>query len=211
LGDLYSVVWMENSDAAGPWEPIQVQTQITITETTMSHVMEYGTKAFTTLPIGDFQGNLNYTPSYHQNFVKRSTPLNVVQSPVDSRDINLHVKYTTYMYAVQSKAAAEVIQQALSELQAELTRREFSDAFFNAFSTSLNVDSLMSEVKLPVSHTICQKQVDKAIESCGVWNDYSLKYHRIVVNACMQNIQTSSMVSMVNKLCSQMQKSYYYY
>jgi len=211
LGDLYSVVWMENSDAEGEWEPIKVQTQITTQETTLSHVMEYGSKDFVAYPIGDFQGNLNYTPSYHLTFQPKGVAINAArQSPVDSRDINLHVKYNNYIRAVQRKAPAEKVQQALSELQAELARREFADTFFNAFSFSVKSDGSLhsSEVRLPVSGTACQKAVDKAIAECGAWNDYSLKYHKIVVNACMQPGEklTTSLVSTVNSICSQMNK-----
>lgn len=208
LGDLYSVVWMENSDAAGQWEPIEIQTNITIVGTTLSHVMEYGTKAFVNYPIGDFQGNLDYIPSMRQSFAKRAVvPSNAAEkSAVDSRDINLHVKYTTYMYAVQNKASTQEIQKALNALQAELTVREYSDAFFNTFAASINsVNSLFATPKLPVSGTDCQKAVDAAIAQCGVWNDYSLKYHKVVVNACMNHGVTSSLVRVVAKVCGQLQ------
>jgi len=57
LGDVYSVKWMEDSDAQDiETETLQTQFQTTKTETTTSHVMEYGQMDISTLDVGQFQG-----------------------------------------------------------------------------------------------------------------------------------------------------------
>ena len=56
LGDLFSVNWMEDSDAAKMnVETLQQQWQTVKTETTKSQVMQWGDLSWTSEPIGDFE------------------------------------------------------------------------------------------------------------------------------------------------------------
>lgn len=55
LGDLYSINWMEDSDAANVQkESLATQFSTVKEETSKSHVQEFGDLTFTSLPIGDF-------------------------------------------------------------------------------------------------------------------------------------------------------------
>lgn len=60
LGDLYSVNWMEDTDAqmkSGHMftETLQEQYKLVKKETTLSHSLQWGDLSFTSEPIGDFQ------------------------------------------------------------------------------------------------------------------------------------------------------------
>lgn len=58
LGDVYSVNWMENTDASDVTsETLEQQFTIVHKETNTSAVTQYGTTSFTSNPIGDFLGN----------------------------------------------------------------------------------------------------------------------------------------------------------
>lgn len=60
LGDLFSVVWMENTDASLPdKETLEEQFSAVLKGTSKSHVMRYGQMSFTQEVIGDFEGNLD--------------------------------------------------------------------------------------------------------------------------------------------------------
>lgn len=57
LGDLYSIVWMENSDESQVCtETITQQFDIIKAKTTKSHVMEYGDKSIKSEVVGNFEG-----------------------------------------------------------------------------------------------------------------------------------------------------------
>jgi len=81
---------------------------------------------------------------------------------------------------------------------------------FRGFSNAIKSDgSLFNAVRTPVSGTDCQKSVDQAIvDYCGGYNDYSLKYHKLVVNACMQPGEkiAETLIQTFQDLCSQMKK-----
>lgn len=64
LGDLYSVNWMEDSDAMDPsLETLAVQFETVKTLTAQSHVMEYGQTDFKDEVVGDFIGDLDIAPA----------------------------------------------------------------------------------------------------------------------------------------------------
>jgi len=55
LGDLYSVTWMEDSDAMDlSAETLATQFQTVLKATDLSHVMEYGQTTFKNEVVGDF-------------------------------------------------------------------------------------------------------------------------------------------------------------
>lgn len=55
LGDLFSVNWMEDSDKKGKMsETLDAQYSVVKTETSKSHVLQWGALSFTSEPIGDF-------------------------------------------------------------------------------------------------------------------------------------------------------------
>jgi len=57
LGDLYSVNWMQNADAASLSESLETQYMIVRNLTTMSTVTQWGEQDWVDLAIGDFEGN----------------------------------------------------------------------------------------------------------------------------------------------------------
>lgn len=60
LGDLFSVNWMEDSEAHDVHkESLVTQFNSVLKTTDKSHVMKYGQETFTAEPIGNFQGNFN--------------------------------------------------------------------------------------------------------------------------------------------------------
>lgn len=205
LGDLYSVNWMENSEAAGEQESLASQFTIVVNETDMSHVMEYGVTTFTTLPIGDFQGNLD-TEVSHKNHRKLPELEGKSSTKVDSRDIPLHTAYNNYMRTLKGLEPNEFTDKAANDLVTIIQQRQQADRMFSSISLSLatptmDASRLFSPVNGRISGTQCQKNAAQAVRDyCGGFNDYSLKYFRVIVNACMLPSMDEDGTTLINSI-----------
>lgn len=86
LGDVYSVMWMEDSDKEDlEKETLHEQYQIVKKETNTSHVMEYGDKKIAEEVCGEFQGNVGV-----ENRQRKSLP-RVPFDAVPSEDVPLAI------------------------------------------------------------------------------------------------------------------------
>lgn len=91
LGDEFSTNWMENSDEVGGLnQTLQQQYQTVQSETTLSHVMQYGDLGFVSQLVGDFQGN----GSVSGTFVPGFSELNV--------DVDAHIYAQPHQWNARS-------------------------------------------------------------------------------------------------------------
>lgn len=106
LGDLYSIVWMEDADAAKICtETIGEQFTTIKTKTTKSHVMEFGDLSIKPEVIGNFQGSCDSPSIQNKLYSLFNTAINVVADTFtkteytawDSRDVKLHYLYNRYI------------------------------------------------------------------------------------------------------------------
>jgi len=99
LGDLYSVNWMEDSDASDvSKETLGVQFATVKLETAQSHVMEFGQFDFKTEVIGDFQGDLDIPVTFYERLLRQTKiPFDRNDkkhiSAISSRDVRLNQLY----------------------------------------------------------------------------------------------------------------------
>jgi len=201
LGDLYSINWMENADALGPTETLQAQFVDVRTKTTQSHVMQYGDLTWTSEPIGNYLGsNSTFKPEVVVNPSKSS-------SNVKSADIPMHLAYYKYLRAESTDF--ETRMTLAKQLQQHLARRVAVDNMFMDLSTAAkNVDAFVLKAKMPVvcDGRCCEKLGDAYAARCGGWDDYSLQYHRVIVNLCAdidhQPQEADKLVTTLNSLCA---------
>jgi len=203
LGDLYSINWMENADAMGPTETLQAQFVAVKTATTLSHVMQYGDITWTSEPIGNYLG-ANHT----KTFVPKVTKDTSSSSNVKSADIPMHLAYYKYLRAEADDFEG---RQALAkELQQHIARRLAVDQVFMDLANAANYqDAFYIKAKMPVvcDGRCCEKLQHAYARSCGGWDDYSLQYHRVVVNVCagieQQPDQADYLVEKLTSMCTQ--------
>jgi len=201
LGDLYSINWMENADAQGPTETLQAQFTEVRTKTTQSHVMQYGDLSWTSEPIGNYLGNNSTFKAQVVTNPSKSS------SNVKSQDIPMHLAYYKYLRA---EATDFETRMALSkQLQQHLIRRVAVDNYFmDLASAANNVDAFSLKAKMPVvcDGRCCEKLSDVYAAKCGGWDDYSLQYHRVIVNLCasidQQPTEADKLVASLNSLCA---------
>jgi legumain len=202
LGDLYSINWMENADSLGPTETLQAQYVAVKQLTTMSHVMQYGDLTWTSEPIGNYLG-----VNASKTFVPKVTKSTGSSSNVKSADIPMHLAYYNYLRA--DATDFEGRQRLAKELQQHLARRVAVDQLFMSFAEAAgNKDNFVLKAKMPVvcDGRCCEKLGNAYAKNCGGWDDYSLQYHRVVVNVCadidQQPDQADQLVAKLNAMCA---------
>jgi legumain len=202
LGDLYSINWMENAEAAGPTETLQAQFLDVRTKTTQSHVMQYGDLSWTSEPIGNYLGGSNTT--FKAEVVKNPSRSS---SNVKSADIPMHLAYYKYLRAESTDFEARMA--LAKELQQHIARRVAVDKMFMDLTTAANnVGAYTLKAKMPVvcDGRCCERLSDVFANQCGGWDDYALQYHRVFVNLCAdinhQPVEADKLVNTLTSLCA---------
>ena len=193
LGDEFSVRWMEDSDAADEKKETLAQQFTTLVgAVTKSHVQKYGDDEFSSLPLADFMGDEPPTPVAAP--ARRSgAPAPV--AAVDSRDARLH--YLRWRLG-ELRGAAEATTEEVAEAEAELAAEEKSRAdatkLFGAVWSQMTGESAPRALERYTAPRdfACHNEV---VESARLaYTDFSLKYHRVVVNLCEMGFDAKRIV-----------------
>jgi len=195
LGDEYSVIWMEDTEAAERGKHLQNQFEDVRGKTKGSHVQQYGVLDWTDESLHNYQGDvaegllgkffhkvgqcvnkLHYFFNRHEkkaikNYMRYLTKAK--ESKVDSRDVKLH-----YLMNKFNNEKNDENEAALTE---ELLLRRNLDNFFSKFNEKFNITEYTSEV----SSFDCLKSSVNAVKSCSrLWGEYTLKYVKNLNTAC---------------------------
>jgi len=164
LGDLFSINWMEDSDAQDlTRESLQQQYQTVKTKTDKSHVMQYGDLSFLSEPVSNFIGSQKKSVSIESN---------AAGSTVSSRDAKL-------MYLV-TRHSRLMSGETQDELNAEILSRRLYDDLFTEIQTIVG-----KPAKASTTDFDCYKDmIDSLEEVCGHTSDYGLKYFRHLYDIC---------------------------
>jgi hypothetical protein len=164
--------------------------------------MQFGDLTFLDLPIGNFES----TPPTKS--VKSSVYTPRPSSGVNSRDVSMHNAYYRYLRAERLTQQSDDTLQVLIN---QLTQRQTADNLFKKLSMDLTlsgvVDSsaqLMSSVSNASCGQCCRDAMDALKMYCGhSYTDYSLQYHRIMVNACQAPLADAAMrlMSSIKNVC----------
>jgi len=189
LGDLYSVAWMENVDAAGRLETLE--TQYTMIKDRVSqngsysegsHVMQYGELDFDGEAIDAFLGDAKAN--------ENSIVSNLFAGVVSNRDAEL-----IYLGA---RHPARLIET--------LARRAKIDAHMFALASKLTnkAHHIMTTVASPVVHDWdCLKTNVEAFNAqCGPLGNYGMKHSRVLANLCNEGISTSEVKEALSTICA---------
>lgn len=211
LGDLFSVNWMEDTDAQNiHQESLATQFDKVQKLTAQSHVMKYGQQSFTNEPIGNFQGNFNdaaISPKKAANFFERvlktakkqltDAPLVDTKkhiSAVHSRDAKMHHLYST----LQTKPGHKIT----IDLSTELNARMRTD---HTFEDLVDEDEIRNSSLLPRDFNCLKEAVNTYEKHCGKLSDYDLRYVRHLVYICEtapSHIATETAIAKIQEACS---------
>merc|ERR1712190_441814 len=198
LGDEFSVRWMEDTEAASiTSETVGQQVTWVVAAVTKSHVQQYGVTSFDSEPIGDFQGNNN---AMDVHAVSRSASEG---NGVDSRQVEVHQAY----YKVLRAQTPQERKLAEEELASVLSRRRAADVKFGAIASTVahgneTLAQEMLEGDISFFDAAChQAMIRKAVDHCGSFTDYSLRYSRLFANLCASNAKKEDVILSIRTVC----------
>merc|ERR1712086_307721 len=210
LGDLFSVNWMEDTDAADiTKESLQDQYEAVKAATTKSPVLQWGELDFTSEPIADFQSNID---SQGNDFWGQliHDGLNILDDAlmlesesaerkntfaVDSRDIKLHYYY--------NKVMVNPTPENHAALQAEIAHRVSVDAIFDKIFDAEHMEKVRAGETAQIQNFDCYRSMIETFEEkCEKLDDYSLKYAKAFVQECETNTVMNGLESSLAKIYS---------
>lgn len=190
LGDLFSVNWMEDTDAAQMnVETLQDQYSSVKTSTDKSHVLQWGQLTFTGETLDNFQSNESSEATIKSIFgdftktiwndvfmIDEQAAARKNEFAVDSRDIQLHMLYNRVMMNPTSEN-----HQALAD---EIAHRMKIDNIFESLFPA-HMAAVKGGDKILPTDFDCYRRLMSAFEDkCEKLDDYSLKYAKAFVAEC---------------------------
>ena len=180
LGDEFSVRWMEDTDAADESrETLDAQFDAVQHKVTKSHVMRFGNLSFVASPLEAFLGD-------EKNASRLAAAAAVAGgSGVDSRDSRLH--WLRWRLHVAQQSDSSTVEELLAAERAvateEASRRAATARFTAVWARVSGLDQrALAQTFLPPRRFECHRAV--AREAALQYTDFSLQYHRVVVNLC---------------------------
>jgi len=204
LGDLFSVVWMQDSDKEDlTRETLQTQFDITKKQTNKSHVQEYGDLTWMSEPVGDFQGE-DKAPS-----LRMWRPRAPLTGLVNSRDIPL--------YQLQRQLRRSVLTSERNNLTKQIVRmkqgRSYIDNVIRTLVEHLISDPELQDIVLTVhperlTQLTCHKRVTQAFDQhCFnlAHNTYTLKHVFILANLCESGLDVGDIIDTMVVQCGSLE------
>lgn len=198
LGDVYSVNWMENSDASNiETETLETQFNDVEKETTTSHVMQYGENSLSSLTVGQFQGETQVDQP-------RKPRYDATKDAVPSYDVPLHILQNKIQKALDPATKRKYQQQltvlrekrtyvdhiTLSLLEEVLGANGAKEAF-NTKSPKVTAHDCLEIISPEFSHRCFSYKK----------NPYVLSRVYALVNVCQQGIEPSVVTQAMMKIC----------
>jgi len=187
LGDLFSVNWLENSDAKDTTkETLETQFQAVKKLTNKSHVMQFSDLSFQKDYVSEYIGN-------QDGGLQSSSSISAedrLASSVSTREVDLYRLYQLYNAAKTGQER----QQMGVELQAELAMQQAAESAYRAFA---KIAYPGNEEKQKAARRLRNKPDNmecemSAHEAFGKYcqhkfdfnSGFALQFHQVVVNVC---------------------------
>ncbi|KAL3721243.1 hypothetical protein ACJRO7_005970 [Eucalyptus globulus] len=205
LGDLYSIAWMEDSDAHDLGkETLQEQYLVVKKRTNLSHVMQYGntvlSKAFLSTYMGQSSKKVSSVPLHE---LSSSNSLAVPQ-----RDADLVFFQRQVQKAPKGSSESAEAQKRLDE---QIARRSHADRSINQIVNQLFGDSsaasMLTDVRPEDQPVVddwdCLKTFVRTYEQyCGRLTEYGMQYTRAMANMCNAGVDKNGMEAASIQACS---------
>ncbi|KAM9354687.1 legumain [Pholidichthys leucotaenia] len=201
LGDVYSVMWMEDSDAEDlTKETLRDQFRIVKKLTNTSHVMQYGNLTINHMKVIKFQGNCKEdtcTPASPLNLppVKE---LDVIPSP----DVPLAILKRKAMFSNDKRVMDEYYNQVkLREKMADIIH----DVVKRVTDNEKTTEEILKERTELTQHTCYKAAVKQYKYYCFNWNksqyEYALRHLYALVNLCEKGYPADSILQAIAYVC----------
>jgi legumain len=199
LGDLYSVKWMEDSDDSIGDETLAEQFTRVKTQTSKSHVTEFGDTSLKGEETSNFQGKTDTAPSsllLGKRVVDATAKAPRASTDLPSADAELASAYARFMNTGSPKAAAELTKGMQERMAAKATFEQIATAVTGAKLTARLPEAVDDEC-----HYVAHKAY---VAKCGEWTTGSLKHSADLAIMCAHTKgDARPIVAAIGEACAQ--------
>lgn len=202
LGDVFSVMWMQDSDKENlNTETIHDQFKITKRKTNTSEVMEWGDKSIGKMTVAEFQGNMQ------SNHIVFPAP-NPTNDAVRAEDVDMEILRNLWLLSEDETEREELVKQ-MTELA--LKRAEVDRIVKDIISKTVDHDhrivtGIMEDRVDLYNHDCYQQTVEYLRDTCHQLDlpnfQYSLRRLYAFVNLCEKHVYSFATIkSAIDKTC----------
>ncbi|KAM0935084.1 putative legumain protein [Dioscorea sansibarensis] len=202
LGDLYSVSWMEDSDAHNlkeetiqkQYQKVKARTSNYNTYNAGSHVMEYGNKSMKSEKLYLYQGFNPANANVTDNAI-RTTSMGVI----NQRDADLLFLWRSYERLEDKSERKKEILKEITETMTHRAHLDSSVEFIGKLIFGLETGPSILKAVRPSGQALvddwdCLKSMVRVFEShCGSLTQYGMKHMRAFANICNKGISKDAM------------------
>ncbi|XP_056176522.1 vacuolar-processing enzyme-like [Syzygium oleosum] len=209
LGDLYSIAWMEDSEAHDLGkETLQEQYLVVKKRTNLSHVMQHGntllSKAFLSTYMGLYSKKVS---SVSLDELSSSNSLAIPQRDADlvffQRQVQKAPKGSAESVVAQKRLDEQIahrsnVDRSINQIVNQIVHQLFGDS-----STASMLTDVRTGDQPVVDDWDCLKAFVRAYKQyCGHMSEYGMQYTRAMANMCNAGVDRDSMVAASIQACS---------
>lgn len=203
LGDVYSVKWMENSDAVDlTKETLMKQFQIVKEETNTSHVMQYGDMDYVNDDLDEFQGDGMGSVSGKSPEEYRGEQ---ITDAIPSPDVELNILHHRLKDSASLAERREIAREIEELLKRKEGVRKTMESIVEQCTSSEEQKTRVLKTRADPEDFDCYKQAVKTFSKTCYnlgQNDHALRHVYALSNLCEENIPTEMIVSAIMKECA---------
>lgn len=203
LGDVYSVKWMENSDAIDlTKETLMKQFQIVKEETNTSHVMQYGDMDYVNDDLDEFQGDGMGSVSGKSPEEYRGEQ---ITDAIPSPDVELNILHHRLKDSASLAERREIAREIEELLERKEGVRKTMESIVEQCTSSEEQKTRVLKTRADPEDFDCYKQAVKTFSKTCYnlgQNDHALRHVYALSNLCEENIPTEMIVSAIMKECA---------
>ncbi|XP_067894860.1 legumain [Heterodontus francisci] len=200
LGDVYSVVWMEDSDQEDlKKESLHQQFKIVKRRTNTSHVQEYGNLKLAHMKLNAFQG------SKKSSFNTSQPPVDIVDA-VPSPDVPLAILKRKYMATNDIKVAQKLLKEINAHLESKRLIQESMEKIVSIVTESDEHAAWIINSRSHIRDHVCYQAANYHFKTrCFNWHtplyEYALRQLYALVNLCEESFPINSIRQAMDKVC----------
>jgi len=200
LGDLFSVNWMENSDATDiTQETLSAQFDIVKSKTNLSHVMQWSDTSFTSDDVSDFLGN---TGTLTMPTLSDAEPTNSAWSV---RELELRQAYDYYTAATKGGSRLQAGAELQALLQSQLNAEKSFEKFLNIiYPGDYARQAAARDGSALPENPQCEIAVRENFIKYGKFDassGFAMQFQRYIVNVCADNSHNVDVVDAAKQAC----------
>lgn len=206
LGDLYSVMWMEDSEMKDlAKETLFQQFSIVRKETNLSHVQEYGDLTIGKMKVADFQGFAKRNTTATGSNETQRPRVSPVTDAVPSGDVPMEILWRRLKSAGSHQTATDIRRKIR---HAEKKRKFLIDTIHaivlkSTDGSETKSDSIMN-AKLKLTDFTCYEEVVRAFSHRCFHlpsNEFAYRKLFVFVNLCQSRIPKEKILAAMDQTC----------